>query len=281
VGYEAYNIWRIWIPTNRRIIRARDVQFNKQEFYNPSLTNQKIRIYDDADPIQLIAVLDDEETTRIINDIDTPIPADQSANTPVQQDLGGGSTTTTTTANFDYATPQIQLTPDQNPSNPDEILGDQPITPPLNAESDGSILDLDQSLDQPHRSDQLLDQPFVLINNTNFDPSGYETLYTTTKRPRSDSDTSRDQDKVKRPHFSLTTFLQAFSSNQIKQPKILISSIPPAPSGYNQLASHPFETQFRQAIQVEFNKLLDIHAFEPISATYVKHTHQSNCKDLD
>jgi hypothetical protein len=51
VGYEAYNIWRIWIPTNRRIIRARDVQFNEQEFYNPSLTNQKIRIYDDADPI--------------------------------------------------------------------------------------------------------------------------------------------------------------------------------------------------------------------------------------
>jgi hypothetical protein len=51
VGYEAYNIWRIWIPTNRRIIRARDVQFNKQEFYNPSLTNQKIRIYDNADPI--------------------------------------------------------------------------------------------------------------------------------------------------------------------------------------------------------------------------------------
>jgi hypothetical protein len=150
VGYEAYNIWRIWIPTNRRIIRARDVQFNKQEFYNPSLTNQKIRIYDDADPIQLIAVLDDEETTRIINDIDTPIPADQSANTPVQQDLGGGSTTTTTTANFDYATPQIQLTPDQNPSNPDEILGDQPITPPLDAESDGSISDLDQSLDQPY-----------------------------------------------------------------------------------------------------------------------------------
>jgi hypothetical protein len=76
VGYEAYNIWRIWIPTNRRIIRARDVQFNKQEFYNPSLTNQKIRIYDNADPTQLITVLDDEETIRIIDDIDILIAAD-------------------------------------------------------------------------------------------------------------------------------------------------------------------------------------------------------------
>ena len=60
-------------------------------------------------------------------------------------------------------------------------------------------------------------EPFVLIDNTNFDPSGYEPLnIPTTKRPRSDSDTSRDETKVKRPHFSLTTFMQAFLSNQVQ-----------------------------------------------------------------
>jgi hypothetical protein len=78
--------------------------------------------------------------------------------------------------------------------------------------------------------------------------------------------------------------MQAFLLDQSKQqqPKILISSIPPAPSGYNQLASHPFESQFRQAMQIEFNKLIDMHAFEPISAHLVTHTHQKNCcKDLD
>ena len=42
VGYETYNIWRIWIPTKRRVIRARDVQFNEDEFYNPTLLNQHI-----------------------------------------------------------------------------------------------------------------------------------------------------------------------------------------------------------------------------------------------
>ena len=87
-------------------------------------------------------------------------------------------------------------------------------------------------------------QPFVLIDNTDFDPSGYEPLNISTKRPRSDSDASRDQDKIKRPYINLTTFMQAFLLDQSiqKQPKILISSIPPAPSGYNQLASHPFES---------------------------------------
>ena len=120
----------------------------------------------------------------------------------------------------------------------------------------------------------------MLIDNTNFDPSGYEPL---PKRPRSDSDSSRDQDEIKRPHINLTTFIQAFLLDQSmqKQPKILISSIPPTPSGYNQLASHPFESQFRQAIQIEFNKLIDIRAFEPISSHLVTQAHQTNCKGID
>jgi hypothetical protein len=157
VGYEAYNIWRIWIPTKRRVIRARDVEFNEQEFYNPSLANQRIRIYDDANPTQEIAILDEEETSRILEDIDIPL-ADQSTNSPVQQALGGGSTTTT---EFDHATPSqdpqdpsgtsdsshIRLTPKSEPLNTDEILGDQPITPPLHPKSDDSIADSDQSLD--------------------------------------------------------------------------------------------------------------------------------------
>ena len=33
-------------------------------------------------------------------------------------------------------------------------------------------------------------------------------------------------------------------------------------------------------MQVEFNKLLDMQAFEPISANHVIHTHQTNYKDL-
>jgi hypothetical protein len=45
VGYKAHNIWRIWIPSNRRVIRARDVQFNENEFYDSLLPNQRIRVY--------------------------------------------------------------------------------------------------------------------------------------------------------------------------------------------------------------------------------------------
>jgi hypothetical protein len=34
-------------------------------------------------------------------------------------------------------------------------------------------------------------------------------------------------------------------------------------------------------MQIEFNKLLDIHAFELINANLITHTHQTNCKGLD
>lgn len=268
VGYEAYNIWRIWIPTKRRVIRARDVQFNEEEFYNPSSINQHIRIYDDANPSQHIAILDEEETSRILEDIDIPYTttANQSDSTDstVQQDLGGGGNTI---ANFDPATPS-------DPQDLDEILGDQPITPPLEPKLDDS----DNSMSESNQSEPEDNTPFVLIDNTNFDPSGYEPLNLPTKRPRSDSDSSRED--TKRPHLSFNTYIQAFSTYQVKQPKTLISSIPPAPSGYNQLSSHPFESQFRQAMRVEFNKLLDMHAFEPINAEFVRHTHRTNCQAL-
>jgi hypothetical protein len=130
VGYEAHNIWRIWIPSNRRVIRARDVQFNEDEFYDSSLPNQRIRVYEE-DLSQSIDTLDEEETLKILDDIDIPIASQQT----MQHDLGGGSPSTT--ANLDPAapsqpsetshSPRFQLTSDQNDtvlSDHDEILGD-------------------------------------------------------------------------------------------------------------------------------------------------------------
>ena len=111
------------------------MQFNEEEFYNPSLPNQKIHIYNDTDPIP-IDTLDDYETTRILDDIDITHQEDQNIEPeptqqePMQYDLGGGSTITAEQdAELDHATPYIQYTsnsnePQQQDDNNDEILGD-------------------------------------------------------------------------------------------------------------------------------------------------------------
>jgi hypothetical protein len=35
VGYDSTNIYRIWIPSLRKVIRTRDVIFNETSFYDP------------------------------------------------------------------------------------------------------------------------------------------------------------------------------------------------------------------------------------------------------
>jgi hypothetical protein len=122
------------------------VQFNENEFYDALLPNQRIRVYKE-DLLQPIDTLDDEETLKILNDIDIPIAS-------LQYDLGGRSPSTT--ANLDPATPSqpsetsfspyFQLTSD--PDDHNEILRDQPPTPPLDPKED----EFDQS-DQSDPSD--------------------------------------------------------------------------------------------------------------------------------
>ena len=38
-GYDSTNIYRIWIPSERRIVRTRDIIFNKIKFYDPDKTD--------------------------------------------------------------------------------------------------------------------------------------------------------------------------------------------------------------------------------------------------
>ncbi|KAJ5135505.1 uncharacterized protein N7515_004783 [Penicillium bovifimosum] len=70
VGYDASNIWRIWVPGKKRVIRARDVEFDETQFFTPGGEDSPIRIFDQTD--QLISTLDDYVSQRILDDIDIP-----------------------------------------------------------------------------------------------------------------------------------------------------------------------------------------------------------------
>ena len=56
VGYDSTNIFRIWIPSKQRVIRTRDVTFDKTLFYNPELPDitQLLR----AEVEQIVEVVD-------------------------------------------------------------------------------------------------------------------------------------------------------------------------------------------------------------------------------
>ena len=228
------------------------MEFDETQFYADKAPFP-IQILDDSS--QVITTLDESASTRILDEIDIP----ESTNS-AQPDLGGGS--------------QDAF---GQPAQQDQVLGDAPLTPeePICDEFDesASAAGQDPSPSQPM-------QPIVLIDNTDFDTSGYEPLFTTTpligKRSRSDSPDLSDSDE-KRPRVNLAAFFQAFAANQSLPGKLSISTIPPPPSDYHHLREHPYRKEFTQAMDIEFNKLLQMDAFEPISTSHIQQAHSREC----
>lgn len=262
MGYDASNIWRIWIPTKRRIVRARDVEFDETQFYSSGEAPFPIRILDDS--YETIATLDESASTRILDEIDIP----ESPNLP-------------TTPSLDPGQPGQGGDSSSSIDQLDHVLGDAPLTPPndsLPCSPSSSSSDSGQptpSQQEPRTTAML--QPMVLIDNTDFDASGYEPLFATTpligKRSRSETPDDLSDSDEKRPRVNLTAFHQAFAAYQSLPGKLAISAIPPSPSDYNDLREHPFRKEFIQAMEVEFNKLLQMNTFEPTSAKDIQKDH--------
>jgi hypothetical protein len=100
-------------------------------------------------------------------------------------------------------------------------------------------------------------QPIVLIDNTNFDVSGYDlfpTIPITGKRERSPSPDDDYDDKKAR--IGLNVFIQAFSTLYLQPRQLSIAAIPLALSDYRRLYDYPFRAEFTQAMHVEFSKLI-------------------------
>ncbi|OOQ85189.1 Reverse transcriptase RNA-dependent DNA polymerase [Penicillium brasilianum] len=126
---------------------------------------------------------------------------------------------------------------------------------------------------ETYRSRQLSKSKRMPINNSDFDYSAY----LPSSLGKHDRDDSSDNDHDDKRHRALAAFYHAFSANQQLPKQLAISSLPPALSDYGYLRDHPYQREFRQAMQVEFNKLLDMQAFEPISADLVNRSYIREC----
>ena len=78
VGYDSTNIYRIWIPSLRKVIRTRDVTFDENSFYNPKGENIDYLLRDALeDTIQAISLPeplheDESENESILYQAATP-----------------------------------------------------------------------------------------------------------------------------------------------------------------------------------------------------------------
>lgn len=71
VGYESTNIFRIWIPNQKKVIVTRDVTFDELKIYNPADINQAIQLQEySKTPLEVIQI-DPLPTKSLIEDLDT------------------------------------------------------------------------------------------------------------------------------------------------------------------------------------------------------------------
>ena len=83
VGYDSTNIFRIWVPSRKRVLRTRDVTFNWQQFYNPRDLDISAILKDYVDIDQLIETLDlpeyqpqdQQEEDDVLDTIVVEVPA--------------------------------------------------------------------------------------------------------------------------------------------------------------------------------------------------------------
>lgn len=69
VGYDATNIFRIWIPHLKRVIRSRDVVFDEDTGYDPSNPYQPYELRQQMNEVIDLMDIPEPQGSRIFDDI--------------------------------------------------------------------------------------------------------------------------------------------------------------------------------------------------------------------
>lgn len=272
VGYDSTNIFRIWIPSKRRVIRSRDVMFNEQLFYGSSAA-------EDGLPVG--------ELDEVINKISVPDSFRPSITTPTSRHKS-----ITDPTNFindivpSHPQPQPStpdpplLTPDATPSterirehrDPDDLIQNQiaedmarwsvpsetaeidthPTVPPTPRESSATE-DLPGTFpgDTPPRRSE----PSRSRRDDGIDPANIVSG-SRTRRP--------NRDRVQQPSAYFTAaVLDGYASGSGYRPPMATfatssqaihrSQLPPVPQSWRDVKKHPYRKEFTEAIHTEWD----------------------------
>lgn len=263
VGYDASNIWRIWIPQSRKIIRARDVVFDETSFYTPEEERENdIPVVNETN--EVISTLIQSEFDQLIDEIE------------VAEEVDISDETVDETRDDEMEDQLMPEAPDQPEAEitSDEILGDQPETPD-ESETDEILGDQPPT---PSESTQSDDKPrddglMVLIDNSNINDSSL-------KRPFSPDNDEGSPDKKHRTNLILS-YLRAFSTALLSQPKKTpVDNLPKEPDNWSEVQFHAYKAEWRCAMQVEYDKLNEMNAWIPEKADHVTQLHSDQCGDI-
>ena len=253
VGWDSRNIYRIWIPTKKRIYRCRDVTFDDNKQYDPS-------------ELDLAYVLQENELHELINITEhQPHSEDEDSeeelvlNAPKQLQEGHLQATKRTQATEKSSNPQSLPTPpptDASSSTPPP--SDTSSTPAPNASS--STPAPNTGTVRPSWEYQSASIPAPRTTDISADMSESLILPSRTRNRRQ----AHAVNLMQIPQLS--GFHAAFNADlttDIKRSHR--DGLPPEPKNWTQLLRHPHKDQWIQAANIEFEHLTKRETFETVS----------------
>ena len=245
VGYDSTNIYRIWIPSQRKVIRTRDVTMNNNLLYHPSDLDIGAVLREQAD--QLIETLDlpeieelQEDENDNLLDIEVSVSLDSGISTPTSTELEKQLEEQLRGSNSQLLTPPTTLSIEPTPStlsNEDETLPAAPGNQALRGNEISGSFD-SRNIIQGSR------------NRTR--RSAYITALGQT-------------DKLVGYYAS---FITAVKAGGITKPPHR-DTLPAPPNSWKQMIKHPHSAEFKKAADKEFNALLEKGTFEYIERSKV------------
>jgi len=293
VGFEASNIYRVWIPATDRVVRTRDVRIDETERYQPP-QQEAIQIsaqeLDEMNRIQdLIDILhtnefdwiEDLEAIPPTNLLLQPYKLIQDNQTEKPNDSAHLITPPATPDN-----PELSQAP-QPTSEPNPNQGETPSTQIILPSTSGGADNQPESLRQPEPEPtrQSPPPPASIPSRQSIDPEpGPERRSKRQKTRTQRADEMPNQDLRRRafhaenenaedtqgednpntvdesPHHALLAFGAASVRNFGH-----INDLPPEPKSWKGMTNHPFAAQFRAAAHKEIRALIAKHTWDEVA----------------
>jgi hypothetical protein len=236
VGIDSTNIYRIWIPSQSKVIRTRDVTFDDELFYNPT-------------KLDLAHILQ-EKTTELLNLIEVPILASENLKNSVGE-LGLDPTSDTESVD-DAQEAETQESAVEKAPALDSTAQSQLRTPESTPDPPAFETEL-PAADNAHSIDDDLPTASRALtaefDAQNILPAGAKRL----RKARKQAYTAALE-----RNSELAAFHSAFATglNRVLQKSALYRDILPAePRTWRQLISHLHGAEFRQAAGAEIQGL--------------------------
>lgn len=239
IGYDSTNIYRIWSPTQDKVIRTRDVTFNEKAFYNP----------DDIDITQLLR----ERVSEVVDTIQDIDILTQNQN--IENNEDSEEDLDTIVVHIPTPTANTRLSEPLNKSKALEQLPTPETTPEASQLPSQDIVTNTIPTTKVSEISATFSQSNVL-------PEGSRR----TRRKHAYATALLSTDTSLNGYYG--AFSAALTHSKTTQ-RVHRESLPSPPKTWQQMLSHSHATGFRHAAQKEYDALVEHSTFQSVPKSQV------------